>query len=82
MFTLFEPAQRSGGGERRRPRPEPPTSASLDRDFFQVRAWAIHAEEVDLSATSQGRFVWADLPPIEPERTTILEGGPPRSTCR
>lgn len=58
------------------------SSGSRDRDFFPVRAWATYAEEVDLSATSQGRFVWADLPPIEPERTTILEGGPVHSTCR
>ena len=58
------------------------SSGSLDRDYFPVEAWAQYAEEVDLSATSRGRFVWADLPPIEPEATTTLEGGRLRSTCR
>ena len=57
------------------------SSGSLDRDYFPVEAWAQYAEEVDLSATSRGRFVWADLPPIDPEPTTTLEGRP-RSTCR
>jgi hypothetical protein len=49
------------------------SSGSRDRDRAPVEAWAAHAEEVDLSATSRGRFVWTDLPPIPPEPTTTLD---------
>jgi len=49
------------------------SSGSRDRDRFPIEAWAASAEAVDLSATSRGRFVWADLPPIPPEPTTTLD---------
>lgn len=49
------------------------SSGSRDRDRFPVEAWAASAETVDLSATSRGRFVWADLPPIPPAPTTTLD---------
>lgn len=55
------------------------SSGSRDRDHIALRAWARSAEQVDLSATARGRFVWADLAPIEPERTTTM---PPRPTPR
>ena len=49
------------------------SSGSRNRDRFAVEAWAASAEAVDLSATSRGRFVWADLPPIPPQPTTTLD---------
>ena len=52
------------------------SSGSRDRDRFPIEAWAAHAEAVDLSRTSRGRFVWTDLPPIPQERTTTLDPGP------
>ncbi|HEX8640172.1 MAG TPA: hypothetical protein VF704_03345 [Allosphingosinicella sp.] len=75
LRALIDPAGRLIYAEVRQ------SSGSRDRDFYPVQAWATYAEEVDLSATSRGRFVWTELPPIPPERTTYLEGGRTRSTC-
>lgn len=58
------------------------SSGSRDRDRFAIVAWAEYAEEVDLSATSQGRFVWTMLPPIPQQSTTAgVPGGRVSRAC-
>lgn len=37
------------------------------RDRGILAAWAIDHQKADLSATARGRFVWVELPPVDPE---------------
>lgn len=58
------------------------SSGSRDRDRFAILAWAEYAEEVDLSATSRGRFVWTLLSPIPQQPTTAgVPGGRASRSC-
>jgi hypothetical protein len=41
-----------------------------ERDRRVVAIWFQYGPRIDLSATARGRFVWVDLPPIDPELTT------------
>ena len=39
-------------------------------DQAMLGGWARRAERIDLGATARGRFVWVDLPPVDPGLTT------------
>jgi hypothetical protein len=39
-------------------------------DQAAIGNWARRAARIDLSATARGRFVWVDLPPVDPGLTT------------
>jgi hypothetical protein len=43
------------------------SSGSPRRDRGILAAWAVEHRLADLSATARGRFVWVDLPPVDPE---------------
>lgn len=43
------------------------SSGSPRRDRGILTAWAIEHRLADLGATARGRFVWVDLPPVDPE---------------
>ncbi|HEX8526379.1 hypothetical protein [Allosphingosinicella sp.] len=46
------------------------SSGVAHRDRTVRGVWAREGGGVDLSATAQGRFVWVDLPPVDPLLTT------------
>ena len=46
------------------------SSGAPDRDRIVRGVWASDGEKVDLSATARGRFVWVELPPVDPTLTT------------
>ncbi|MEG3181423.1 hypothetical protein [Sphingomonas sp. LT1P40] len=41
-----------------------------ERDRRAMGVWFQYRERADLSATARGRFVWADLPPVDPAMTS------------
>lgn len=43
------------------------TSGVAHRDRGILAAWAEEHRQADLSATARGRWVWVDLPPVDPE---------------
>ena len=43
------------------------SSGLARRDRAILAAWAEEGQRVDLSATARGRWVWVDLPPVDPE---------------
>lgn len=43
------------------------SSGLARRDRAILAAWAEDGQSVDLSATARGRWVWVDLPPVDPE---------------
>jgi hypothetical protein len=42
------------------------SSGMADRDRIVRGVWAREGDKVDLSATAAGRFVWVELPPVDP----------------
>lgn len=42
------------------------SSGMPDRDRIVRGVWASDGDKVDLSATAAGRFVWVELPPVDP----------------
>lgn len=46
------------------------SSGAPDRDRIVRAVWANEGHRVDLSATARGRFVWIELPPVDPLLTT------------
>jgi hypothetical protein len=46
------------------------SSGSPSRDRIVRGIWAAEGHAVDLSATARGRFLWVDLPPVDPLLTT------------
>lgn len=46
------------------------SSGSQQRDRIVQGVWASDGHRVDLSLTAQGRFLWVELPPVDPLLTT------------
>jgi hypothetical protein len=46
------------------------SSGSPRHDRAALGVWSEYPERVDLGSAARGRFVWVDLPPVDPAMTT------------